>query len=104
MLYGQGNPTVLYIYAKAEPTETSASQVIAKYVSEIKMPTKFGIYIPSFTEYLTCIYGAFIHIYGTYKATGINHATGVLHMYLTHITEYGCHITNIAHMDNMLHG
>ena len=55
MLYGHVDPTFWNIYTKMQPTASSNSYVIIKYVSENNLPTKLGIYI-IYPKYLTSIY------------------------------------------------
>ena len=43
ILYGHVNPPFLHVYAKTQPTATSTSPVIAKYVQETNMPMKLDI-------------------------------------------------------------
>ena len=45
MLYAHMEPTLLHISGKTQPTTTSISNVIAKYVSETNMPTVYMPYV-----------------------------------------------------------
>ena len=69
--HGHIDATSLHMCAKTQPTATSASPVIAKYVLETNMPTNLGIYA-IYVQYLMCTYGGCMCTYATYGACALN--------------------------------
>ena len=52
----------IFVYAKTQPTATSASYNIPKYVPQTNMPIKWNIYA-TYIKYLTGIYGGGMWLY-----------------------------------------
>ena len=48
-------PNMLHLFTKTQPTATSTSLIIAKYVPEIYLPTKLDIYT-IYGKSLNCMY------------------------------------------------
>ena len=59
------HPTFLHVYAKTQPATKYTSHVIAKYVLETIIPTKWGIR----AKYLIDFYGRYTDIYVLYMKT-----------------------------------
>ena len=78
----------LHIYVKAQPTATSTSFVITKYVSETCISNKLGAYA-IYIKYLTCMNGGCLHIYiyiSHMKSLVSTMHQGALHSYLIYLS------------------
>ena len=85
------HPNILHIYAKTQPTITSISHVIAKYVEDTNIPSKLGIYGQYYHTYIRDVG----NIYIMYDITGTNYSTtSTVHIFDILLNKYGCHIPN----------
>ena len=84
ILNGYIDPTFLQICATKQWTAIPTPHVIVKYVLEINVPTKLGLY----AKYLTDLFGRCIHIYvPNMKSMQSTMRQWALYTYLTYITE-----------------
>ena len=90
ILHWQVDPTMLYIFAKTQPTTISTSHVVALHVPETNNPSKLHVN----AIYLMSIYGGCMFIYVPHMKSlasivrpGVQHTLPILHFILLAYTQ-----------------
>ena len=95
----------LYLYTKITTNCDFYYTLLPNYMPGINTATKLDLYAIYANLHNKFIW-EFLPIYATYDVTDNNHATRSNCILISHITpnKYGCHIGNIAYMDNITNG